>query len=96
MSISPDSGHGPYVSLTGIIHMAGQSQSPEGSVAVTSTRPYVMVAPFLEFIRPDLTGFTMVWLVTLVTATQLKDVSEEQIPCEVKFMTLFVSISFSS
>lgn len=70
MSISPDAGQGPNVLFTGNIQMAGQSQSPSGIVATTSTRPYLSVAPLRVLIRPDLTGGTMVPLVTFVAALQ--------------------------
>lgn len=80
MSISPDLGQLPYVLFTGNIQIAGHSQSPAGSVAVTSTRPNLMVAPFLVLMRPDRTGWIIVPLVVLVDVTQLCQVFDEQIP----------------
>ena len=71
MSISPERGHSPYVSLTGSIQTAGHNQSPTGSFAVTSTRPYLILAPAFVLMRADLTGLTIVPLVVLVVATQL-------------------------
>ncbi len=41
-SISPLCGQGPYVLFTGSIQIAGQSQSPVGSFATTSTFPYAI------------------------------------------------------
>ena len=41
-SISPDNGQAPYVVFSGNIQMAGQSQSPCGIFATTSTFPYFM------------------------------------------------------
>jgi hypothetical protein len=41
ISISPDLGQPPKVSSVGSIQIAGQSQSPFGSFALTSTLPYL-------------------------------------------------------
>ena len=46
-SISPDFGHSPYTLSLGSIQIAGQSQSPVGILAVTSTLPYLMLKEFL-------------------------------------------------
>lgn len=94
MSISPDAGHGPYVSLTGSIQIAGQSQSPAGNFAVTSTLPYLIDALVLK--RADLTGLTIVPFVTSVVATQLFHVSEEQVPSLSRLITVFFSIRAGS
>ena len=59
--------------------MAGQSQSPVGSVAMTSTRPYLIVAPFFVLMRPDLTGGMIVPLVVFVTALHSKKVVPVQL-----------------
>src|SRR3569833_119384 len=99
MSISPDAGHGPYVSCTGIIQMAGQSQSPCGSLAVTSTRPYLIVAaPFLVVIRPDLVGGTILLfpVVVLVAATQSLNFLDVQVPSLSRSMTVFFSMRAAS
>ena len=96
MSISPDCGHGPYLALTGNIQMPGQSQSPAGRLAVTSTRPYLIVAPALVLIRPDLTGLTIVPLVTFVTTTQLVYTSDEQLLSCNRSIMLFFSIKLAS
>lgn len=40
ISISPLAGHSPYSLLRGSAQIAGQSQSPFGSLALTSTLPY--------------------------------------------------------
>lgn len=69
----------PYVSLTGNIQIAGQSQSPAGSFAVTSIRPYLIEDDFLVLRRADLTGLIMVPLVVFVTATQSDQVLEVQL-----------------
>lgn len=76
--------------------MAGQSQSPAGSFALTSTRPYLILAPFFVLIRPDLTGLMMVPLVTLVPATQFERTVDVHIPLAVRLLTLSSVISFSS
>jgi hypothetical protein len=75
MSISPLAGHSPYVDFSGIIpldwirfeyqrtrgdsQIAGQIQSPCGSFAVTSTRPYLILFLPLVFSRADRTGGNM-------------------------------------
>jgi len=46
--------------------------------------------------RADLTGFTMVPLVVLVTATQSDHTDDEQNPSLNRFTTLLVSINFGS
>ena len=96
MSISPLCGHSPYVLLAGKSQMAGHSQSPAGSLASTSTRPYLMAAPLLVSIRPDLTGLTIVLLVVLVLVTQSDHRVEEQVPAWVRLMTLLCSMRFLS
>lgn len=83
------------MAFTGNIQIAGQSQSPSGILAVTSTRPYLMVAPFLVLIRPDRTGGTMEPVVKLVAATQFLRTVEEQVPSAVRLTTLLASMSSS-
>ena len=56
-SISPLSGHAPYVLSLGSIQIAGHSQSPRGSLARTSTLPYAIVVEFMVLIRADMTGW---------------------------------------
>src|SRR5437764_1177091 len=92
MSISPLCGHWPYEELTGKSQIAGHSQSPAGNLAVTSTRPYLITAPFLVSMRPLLTGLTIVLLVVLVLTTQSDQRLEEQVPVWVRFMTLLCSM----
>ena len=77
ISISPDAGHGPYVSCTGSIHSAGQSQSPRGSFATISTLPYWMWCEFLVERRADMTGLMTLWAVAFETAPQFVAASEE-------------------
>lgn len=96
MSISPDLGHMPYLDSTGSIQIAGQSQSPAGNVAVTSTRPYLIFAPNFVLMRPDLTGCMMVPVVRLVMDTQFCSRSDEQILSAVRFRTVSVSINRAS
>src|ERR1700761_7425516 len=79
MSISPERGHGPYVELTGSIQMPGQSQSPRGSLAVTSTRPYLIFVLKRVETRADLTGGTMVPLLRFVMAAQSAQRVEEHV-----------------
>src|ERR1700744_3605450 len=88
MSISPDRGQTPYVLLTGSIQMAGHSQSPRGSLAVTSTRPYLMWRPGLVVTRADLTGGTMDPLAVLVTATQSDQACDAHPPLSRRLMML--------
>ena len=92
MSISPERGHSPYVSLTGSIQIAGHSQSPAGNFAVTSTRPYLILAPALVLMRADLTGLTIVPLVVLVVATQLKNWSDVHVFSFSRLMVAFLLI----
>lgn len=76
--------------------MAGQSHLPLESLARTSTRPYLMEALFLVWIRADFTGFMMVWLVAFVAITQSFRIADVQIPIAVRLSTLSVLMSFSS
>ena len=92
MSISPLCGHAPYVLFTGKSQMAGHSQSPAGSLASTSTRPYLITAPSLVSMRPLLAGLTIVLLVVLVLVTQSDQSMEEQVPVWVRLMTLSCSM----
>src|SRR6478735_6672026 len=98
MSISPERGQEPYLLAFGSIQIAGQSQSPSGSLAVTSTRPYLMLAPFLVLMRPDLAGGITVSFppVKLVAATQLDQTLEVQVPSLRRLITLFFCINFES
>jgi len=91
----PDAGQMPYVSLTGNIHIAGQSQSPAGSLAVTSMRPYLIDDDFLVLRRADFTGLMMVPFVVFVTATQSDQVLEVQ-PLLRRFSVLLSVRSASS
>ena len=92
MSISPLCGHSPYVLLTGKSQIAGHNQSPVGSIASTSTRPYLITAPFLVSMRPLLTGLTIVLFVVLVLTIQSDQRVEEQMPDRVRLMTLLCSM----
>jgi len=91
----PDAGQIPYVSLTGNIQMAGHSQSPAGSFAVTSMRPYLIENDFLVLRRADLTGLMMLPFVVFVTATQSDQVLEVQ-PLLRRFRVLLLMRSASS
>ena len=64
--------------------MAGQSQSPSGMRAVTSTRPYLIEAPRRVLRRAERTGGTMELLpaVVLVAATQFSKRVDVQSPEE--------------
>lgn len=67
MSISPLAGHGPYVLFTGSIQIAGHSQSPRGSRARTSTRPYWIDVLLIVVRRADCTGLMTVRVVSFDT-----------------------------
>jgi hypothetical protein len=69
MSICPDLGQAPYVSLTGSMVILGLNQSPVGNLARTSTLPYFSVTVFLVIKRADMTGLMTVNLDELETAT---------------------------
>jgi len=56
MSIYPLAGHSPYSKYLGISQIAGQSQSPLGSFALTSTLPYVKLKELTVVILPLNTG----------------------------------------
>lgn len=71
--------------------MAGHNQSPAGSLASTSMRPYLM-ALVLALNLADLTGLTMVPLVVLVEETQFAHVSEEHSPFSNRSMTESLSM----
>jgi len=60
MSISPESGHLPYVLFSGSIHTAGHNQSPLGNFAFISTLPYLMPTLPLVLILALMTGLTTV------------------------------------
>jgi hypothetical protein len=76
--------------------MAGQSQSPDGSFAVTSTRPYLIRAPALVLMRADLTGGTIVPFVVFVAAMQSVNLWEVQVWDLVRSIMASWIISFSS
>ena len=71
-SISPLSGHAPYLLSLGSIQIAGQSQSPLGSFARTSTFPNAMVAELMVLIRADCTGW-------MVEPSELLDLTEQAV-----------------
>ena len=73
--------------------MAGHNQSPAGIFATTSTRPYLIPACPLVLIRPDLTGFIIVWLVAFVASQQLYHRSDVQEPSAVKFKSSYLALS---
>ncbi len=75
--------------------MAGQSQSPWGILATTSTRPYLILAPTLVLMRPDFTGWTMVPLVVFVDVIQSDHTVEVHVPVAVRLMTLLVVMRVS-
>jgi len=56
MSISPDAGQFPNSLFFGSIQIAGQSQSPLGSFALTSTLPYWNEKLFTVLSLADLIG----------------------------------------
>ena len=70
MSISPLSGQIPYTESSGIIQIAGQSQSPFGTLATTSTRPYVIDFAPCVVRRADLTGLIIAWVLMLEVLLQ--------------------------
>lgn len=76
--------------------MAGQSQSPSGRRATTSTRPYLMLVLDLVLRRADLTGLTMVPLVVLVAERQSVKTCEEQMPWALRSTMLSFSMSLLS
>ena len=76
--------------------MAGQSQSPEGIVAVTSTLPYFITAPFLVLIRPDFAGLTIVPFVVLVDVRQSDHILLVQKPPFRRSTIVLLLISFCS
>lgn len=63
---------------------------------MTSTLPYLMLAPSFVFKRADLTGCTMVPLVVFVEVTQLLHTSDVQRPVAVRLMTLLEVMRDSS
>ena len=71
-SISPLSGQGPYLLSLGSIQIAGQSQSPRGSFARTSTFPYAIVTEFMVLMRADWTGW-------IVEPSPLLDLTEHAV-----------------
>ena len=80
MSISPDFGQPPYVEFSGIIQMAGQSQSPCGNLATTSILPYRIDFLPRVFSLAERTGGIMVPSVEFDRiAQELTDV-EVQVP----------------
>jgi hypothetical protein len=56
--------------FVGSIQMAGQSQSPRGSLATTSTRPKRIDRLFFVLMREDMTGGMTVSVVMLETTPQ--------------------------
>jgi hypothetical protein len=96
MSISPLAGQGPYTESSGSIpgmlsklhqvvghrdlHMAGQSQFPCGSLAVTSTLPYLMLTFPFVLIRAERTGEITVPSVAFERCEQAKAVVPVHVP----------------
>lgn len=83
-SISPDFGHSPYTLSLGSIQIAGQSQSPVGILAVTSTLPYLMLTDFFVCRRALRTGLMICSRDELDTAAHWVTLVEVHVPSTVK------------
>jgi hypothetical protein len=82
-SISPLLGQPPYASSSESIQIAGQSQSPRGSLARTSTLPYLSFALWRVVRRADVTGLMTVRRASEEAAVQADWLSEGELTGEV-------------
>jgi hypothetical protein len=84
ISIDPDLGPFPYVSFTGCRDILGQSQSPVGNRATTSTFPYRIFIDIRVVSRADMTGLMTVSCEVLDTATHWETLVDVQVPSAVR------------